>query len=79
YGEDEFFKKVMADLEAYADFREDGGLLFKRAGEGRVLCIPNVKVGERNIREIIIGHSHSLLAHLGHKKTLHLLREEVWW
>lgn len=31
------------------------------------------------MREIVLKHAHSLLAHLGAKKTLEYLRCEVWW
>jgi hypothetical protein len=79
YREDEFFTKVLEQPETYSDFATYEGLVFKQSGEGFMLCIPNVMVNERSVREVVIRHSHSLLAHLGHKKTLAMLRAEVWW
>ncbi|PFH44961.1 hypothetical protein AMATHDRAFT_121203, partial [Amanita thiersii Skay4041] len=79
YDEDEFFRKVLGGRETYLDFKEKDRLVYKRMGDSDVLCIPNVLIGKRSVREMIIDHAHSLLAHLGHKKTLQLLREETWW
>jgi hypothetical protein len=28
---------------------------------------------------VVIEHVHSILAHLGAQRTLHYLRENVWW
>ncbi|QRV93625.1 Transposon Tf2-1 polyprotein [Ceratobasidium sp. AG-Ba] len=50
-----------------------------RKGEDLLLCIPNVKIGERLAREVVITHAHSILAHLGARKTLQWLRTQVWW
>ncbi|KIL54962.1 hypothetical protein M378DRAFT_35238, partial [Amanita muscaria Koide BX008] len=79
YKEDPFFRSVLSKLTEYADFREERGLVYKHMGDAEVLCIPDISVNERRTREVIITHVHSLLAHLGHKKTLQVLREEVWW
>jgi hypothetical protein len=64
YGDDDFFGKIKANTEVYADFCDEDGMVFKQEGEREVLCILNVKVGERSVREVIIRHTHSLLAHL---------------
>ncbi|KIL54486.1 hypothetical protein M378DRAFT_30200, partial [Amanita muscaria Koide BX008] len=79
YGDDTFFTKVVSQPDTFSDFRVTDGLIFKRSGVVEVLCIPDIVLGERKAREVIIAHAHSLLAHLGYKKTLQLLREEVWW
>ncbi|KIL59511.1 hypothetical protein M378DRAFT_30681, partial [Amanita muscaria Koide BX008] len=79
YGEDPFFAKILAKPTEYADFREEDGLILKRVGDVEALCIPDITISGRNAREIIISHVHSLLAHLGYKKTLQVLREETWW
>ncbi|KAJ3000255.1 hypothetical protein NUW54_g6809 [Trametes sanguinea] len=36
-------------------------------------------MGSRRLREILLRQAHSVLAHLGTKKTLAYLRDEVWW
>ena len=79
YTEDEFFARVIAEPQVYSDFSVHNGLLYKRTGDTAVLCIPNISKGSKNIWEMVIRHAHSLLAHLGHKKTIQLLQEEVWW
>ncbi|EPS99933.1 hypothetical protein FOMPIDRAFT_1123697, partial [Fomitopsis schrenkii] len=80
YSEDVFFCQVLLKPTEYKDFEVDQGLIYlKRDGSSRVLCIPDVLIGSRRVREIIIKHAHSVLAHLGARKTLQYLREEVWW
>ncbi|KIL61394.1 hypothetical protein M378DRAFT_82677, partial [Amanita muscaria Koide BX008] len=79
YKKDNFFAKIVGQPETFNDFRVHDGLIYKRSGDVEVLCVPDIMLGERRAREIIISHAHSLLAHLGYKKTLQLLREEVWW
>jgi len=44
-----------------------------------VICVPNIKVGNRRLQEMIVDQAHSMLAHLGAYKTLSYLREFVWW
>ena len=79
YKEDKFFKRILDSPTTYSDFTIRDGLVLKRSGDSEVLCIPNVLVNDRSVRELIISHVHSLLAHLGYRKTLHSLRDEVWW
>lgn len=43
------------------------------------MCVPDIMVGNRKAREVVITHAHSILAHLGARKTLWYLRESVWW
>ena len=43
------------------------------------MCIPKALIKGRSIREIIISEAHSMLAHLGASKTIHYLRDYVWW
>ncbi|CAG8672995.1 2126_t:CDS:2, partial [Acaulospora colombiana] len=83
YGEDSFFKIVLEKPKHYTNFEVVGEpgkeLVYQRAGERRILCIPDIKMGQRRVREIVISHAHSILAHLGSRKTLWYLRENVWW
>ena len=44
-----------------------------------MLCIPDILINNRQIREVIISHAHSILVHLGAMKTIGYLREIVWW
>ncbi|PSS18923.1 hypothetical protein PHLCEN_2v3139 [Hermanssonia centrifuga] len=79
YEEDPFFNRISQDPKHYKNFHVMDGLIILRERDVERLCIPNVLVGERNIREILISHAHSLLAHLGIYKTFGLLRDHVWW
>lgn len=47
--------------------------------ECRALCIPDIKIGNRRAREIIISQAHSILAHLGSRKAIIYLQDNVWW
>lgn len=79
YDDDAFFALVLANPDHYANFEVHDGLIYLRDSFRRILCIPDVSVGSRRIHEIIISHAHSILAHLGSRKTLYYLKENVWW
>ncbi|KAF8586639.1 hypothetical protein K439DRAFT_1304471, partial [Ramaria rubella] len=79
YVDDPFFKIVLANPNDYKNFETSDGLIFLKNRDSRTLCIPDIRIGHRHIREIIISHAHSILAHLGVRKTLHYLRDNVWW
>ena len=80
YKEDSFFQKILDTPKAFKNFSltEDGFIRLKLP-DRIVVCIPDIKIGERTLREMVIDQAHSLLAHLGAKKTLSYLREYVWW
>lgn len=79
YAEDPFYKMVLDNPRHYKNFVHMDGLVYLRDRGVLFLCIPNVRINERSVREIVILHAHSLLAHLGSFKTLGLLRDHVWW
>ncbi|KAI0370090.1 hypothetical protein BV20DRAFT_995755, partial [Pilatotrama ljubarskyi] len=79
YSSDPFFAKIIQAPKEYKNFREENGLLFIRERGLERLCIPAILEKGRSVREIVILHAHSLLAHLGAYKTLGLLRDHVWW
>lgn len=80
YREDDFFRDVLNDPKQFKNFEvTTEGLIFLKDRGNRLLCIPHVLIYDRNAREIVITHAHSLLAHLGASKTLSLLRDHVWW
>ena len=47
----------------------DGLVFFILEGMGRVV-VPDVQVNNQKVREILISQAHSILAHLGDKKTV---------
>lgn len=79
YHQDSFFKDIIRRLTHFKDFKLEDGLIFLIAGARKALGIPDVKVKLRRVREVIIMHAHSILAHLGAWKTLNYLKEDVWW
>lgn len=48
-------------------------MYLKQKGK-KLLCIPDIWIGQRKARELVISEAHSLLAHLGPSKTVY-----VWW
>lgn len=79
YGEDPFFGDILTKPTQFKNFVVEDGLVTLRDQDRILLCIPNVVINGRNVREIVISHAHSLLAHLGPHKTASLLRDHVWW
>ncbi len=80
YVKDPYFKKIFASLDQFPHFRNVDGLLYKVSDEETYqLCIPDILVGSCRLREVLLRHAHSVLAHLGTRKTLDYLRREVWW
>jgi hypothetical protein len=79
YIDDAFFRQVILKPTHYKDFILRDGLIFMKLGDAELLCIPNIVVDGVNIRRLVIEQAHSLLAHLGSRKTLNYLRENVWW
>lgn len=79
YHEDPFYKEILNQPKNFKNFEVSNGLIFLKDQERRILCIPDVKIGQRRVREILISHAHSILAHLGPKKTTFYLRDSIWW
>lgn len=81
YNEDKFFTIILKAPKDFKNFRyeKSEGLMYLKEKDNEYLCIPNVIVNGRSVREILIEHAHSLLAHLGSYKTLNFLRDHVWW
>ena len=79
YSEDKFFGEILANLKHYKNFLVKDGLVFLQDSKRSLLCIPNVLMEGRSVRELVIRHAHSLLAHLGTHRTLSLLRDHMWW
>lgn len=80
YEQDKLFKLIIKSPDQYRNFLYEDGLLFLKSGDSpKRMCIPDVNVGKRRIREIIINYAHTLLAHLSARKTLQYIRKHVWW
>ena len=79
YTGDLFFEQILAQPRNYKNFEVSNGLVFLRDNRQRTLCIPDIKIGKQRVREILISHAHSILAHLGPLKTISYLHDNVWW
>lgn len=79
YSEDPFFKEILRQPAHYKNFQVSNGLVFLKSNNKRILCIPDVFIKDRKVHEVLMSHAHSLLAHLGTRKTVIYLRESVWW
>ena len=79
YDEDAFFKPILANPEEFTNFAVRGGLVFFKSEGIETISIPNVRIGEQSVREILIRQGHSILAHLSDEKTATYLRDQVWW
>ena len=64
---------------SFRNFEVDKGWIYLKERNKRLLCIPDVWIGQRKARELAISEAHSLLAHLGSSKTVAYLRDYVWW
>ena len=74
YIEDPVFGKLLKDLKNYKNFCERDELLYLKDKGQEMLCVPDIVVNGRSVREVIISQAHSLLAHLGPHITLGMLR-----
>ncbi|KIM57516.1 hypothetical protein SCLCIDRAFT_130237, partial [Scleroderma citrinum Foug A] len=79
YYQDKFFSDIVKQPMNYKNFEVNSGLVYLRDNGRRVLCIPDIALGNQRLREVIISHAHSILVHLGPSKTTNYLRDNVWW
>ncbi|KAF9541460.1 hypothetical protein CPC08DRAFT_650511, partial [Agrocybe pediades] len=79
YSEDPKFAVILENPSSFKNFEVSNGLIFLKDNRKRTLCIPDVMINGRRVREMIISHAHSILAHLGPSKTIIYLRDNVWW
>ena len=66
YSEDSYFRKIVSSPSDHPLFEYNDGLLYKKQGDTYLLCVPDILSGSRRVREILIRHTHSILAHLGY-------------
>jgi hypothetical protein len=70
YEQDLFFKDILANPKAYRNFEVQDGRVYMHLEETKVVSIPHLEFKGHNLREIVISEAHSVLAHLGPKKTV---------
>ena len=79
YNGDSVFRCVLENPKHFKNFEVSKGLIFLRQNGFKLLCIPNIKIDDHNVCELVISEAHSLLAHLGAQKTTAYLQDHVWW
>ncbi|KIK50943.1 hypothetical protein GYMLUDRAFT_65088 [Collybiopsis luxurians FD-317 M1] len=79
YQNDPLFRKVIEQPKHFCNFEVSNGLVYLQMQDRKVLCIPTLTVNGHNIKEIIIDEAHSILAHLGTRKTINYLCDHIWW
>lgn len=80
YIEDPTFECIVKNPKEYKNFElTNDNLLYLQTNGNRVLCIPSTIVSGCSLRKIVISEVHTMLAHLGARKTLAYLRNHVWW
>ncbi|KAF9441162.1 hypothetical protein P691DRAFT_640214, partial [Macrolepiota fuliginosa MF-IS2] len=79
YMEDKVLGPIVKNPRDYQDYVYEDRLMRVKCGDTNVLCIPDVTIEGKCVQGIIIDEAHSLLAHLGTRKTLDYLRGQVWW
>ncbi|KAF9441100.1 hypothetical protein P691DRAFT_685009 [Macrolepiota fuliginosa MF-IS2] len=79
YMDNNMFQRIITHPKEHKNFESIDGLLYIKHQDNKCLCIPDMLIEGRQLREIIITEAHSLLAHLSMQRTLAYLRDYVWW
>ncbi|KAF8595327.1 hypothetical protein BDV93DRAFT_457008 [Ceratobasidium sp. AG-I] len=79
YESDTQFANIYNDVDQFPSYSPSDGLLYMNEHGRSYLCVPDVSIGEYNIRLLLISHAHSMLSHLGNRKTYAYMRESLWW
>ena len=73
------FQAILDKPNEFRKFEVNNQLIYIKDKDRQVLCVPKVLIQGRSARELVISEAHSMLAHLGARKTLDYLRDNVWW
>ena len=65
YLNDSVFSKVVEKPKEHKNFSVEEDLVYIKEARKTLLCIPEIKINSRSVREIVISKGHSVLAHLG--------------
>ncbi len=80
YEHDAVCKKVLENPTHHERFRIREGLVEHLNNRGHwVLCVPECKHGRKRLAQIILEHAHTVMQHLGNKKTNEYVRRWFWW
>ncbi|KEP45351.1 putative ribonuclease H-like protein, partial [Rhizoctonia solani 123E] len=79
YAGDKQFSPIIERLDAFPNYKLVDGLLYMKDNDEVTLCVPNCSKDQYNVRKLLIAQAHSMLAHLGFRKTYGYMRESLWW
>ncbi|QRW20521.1 Transposon Ty3-I Gag-Pol polyprotein [Rhizoctonia solani] len=79
YQSDKEYAKIVNKPLQFAQFELRDNLLYFTEHSRTYLCIPDTTVGEWHIQTLLISHVHSIVSHLGYKKTYAYMRESLYW
>ncbi|KAE9384838.1 hypothetical protein BT96DRAFT_950271 [Gymnopus androsaceus JB14] len=72
YSNDSVFRDIIAKPKDYRNYEVIDQTVYLKLIDRTLLCIPDIFVNKRKLREILIDEAHSLLAHLSMKKNFGL-------
>jgi hypothetical protein len=79
YHKDPLFKIILDAPRSFKNFELKDRVMRLKLKDRTVICVPDVKIKGRRLQEMVMSQAHSLLTHLGARKTLTYLRDHVWW
>ncbi|KAF8752463.1 hypothetical protein RHS01_07674 [Rhizoctonia solani] len=79
YQSDKDYARIVNEPSRFAQFELRDNLLYFTEHGRTYLCVPDTTVGEWHIRTLLISHAHSIVSHLGYKKTYAYMRESLYW
>ena len=66
YNSDLVFHRILENPKHFKNFEVSDGLIFLKQRGIKLLCIPNVKIKEHSVCELVISEAHSLFTSVTH-------------
>ncbi|QRW23678.1 Pol polyprotein/retrotransposon [Rhizoctonia solani] len=79
YQEDRFYKLIIDNPTHFKKFELINDLIYIKENEGKALCIPDIEIEGKKLREQVIKDAHVQIGHGGAKRTNYALRGKAWW
>ncbi|KAF8752795.1 hypothetical protein RHS01_07224 [Rhizoctonia solani] len=79
YKKDKDYEKIIEEPSQFPQFELRKELIYFSKHGRLYLCVPNTTSGDWHIRTLLISHAHSMVSHLGYKKTYAYMRESLYW
>ncbi|TFK79065.1 hypothetical protein K466DRAFT_506218, partial [Polyporus arcularius HHB13444] len=80
YRDDAVCRKIVDNPTHHERFRLRDGIVEHLNNRGTwVMCVPESKHGRKRLAQVILEHAHTVMGHLGVKKTNEYVRRWFWW